>query len=85
MPKDSLTPKRSAQGISLFRLFLALLTGKLSGWSYLIVFAAIAYTILPVDLIPDVAPFIGVLDDAGVVAFAVNYLRNDIDRALRED
>lgn len=85
MSKNSLTPKRPAQGISLFRLFLALLTGKLSGGSYLIVVVAIAYTILPVDLIPDVAPFIGVLDDAGVVAFAVNYLRNDIDRVLRED
>lgn len=39
----------------------------------LILLAALAYTLSPIDLIPDVAPVIGWLDDAGVDAAALLY------------
>jgi len=35
---------------------------------------AVAYAIVPIDLIPDVAPLIGWLDDAGVVSLALAYV-----------
>lgn len=39
-----------------------------------IVIAALLYFIIPVDSIPDLAPIVGYLDDAGVLAAAVKYL-----------
>jgi uncharacterized membrane protein YkvA (DUF1232 family) len=41
-----------------------------------IVAAALLYFILPVDSIPDIAPLVGYLDDAGVLAAAVRYIAN---------
>lgn len=38
------------------------------------VFLAVAYVVMPLDLIPDVAPVIGWLDDLGVVALAFGHL-----------
>lgn len=35
---------------------------------------ALAYFIIPLDGIPDLAPIIGWLDDIGVVSFALSYL-----------
>ncbi|MCK6550116.1 DUF1232 domain-containing protein [Myxococcota bacterium] len=37
----------------------------------LLVLGVIAYVIMPIDLVPDVAPIVGWLDDAGFVAFAL--------------
>ena len=39
---------------------------------------ALAYFILPADAVPDVVPFLGFLDDAGVVTAAVSYLKSQI-------
>jgi uncharacterized membrane protein YkvA (DUF1232 family) len=36
-----------------------------------IAFAALAYFIMPIDLVPDTIPVIGMLDDGSVVAFAL--------------
>jgi len=36
-------------------------------WAKLLVVAAIAYVIFPLDAVPDLAPLVGWLDDAGVV------------------
>ena len=38
-------------------------------WAKLLAVAAIVYVICPVDLVPDVAPVVGWLDDVGVVLF----------------
>jgi uncharacterized membrane protein YkvA (DUF1232 family) len=38
------------------------------------VLLSIAYVIFPADLIPDVIPVLGWLDDLGVVGFALAYL-----------
>ncbi len=44
--------------------------------------AAIVYFLDPLDLIPDFIPFVGFLDDAGVLAFVLQSIRKDIDRFL---
>ncbi len=38
------------------------------------VFLAIGYVLMPLDLLPDVAPIIGWLDDLGVVGLAIGHL-----------
>jgi uncharacterized membrane protein YkvA (DUF1232 family) len=42
--------------------------------SKLVATVAAAYLVSPVDLVPDVIPVIGQLDDVGVMAFAVRRL-----------
>jgi uncharacterized membrane protein YkvA (DUF1232 family) len=56
----------------------------------LFVFAALAYVISPVDFIPDVVPFVGWLDDIGVMSLAVAWMWKIVGRyrelpALPED
>lgn len=46
---------------------------------WLLVLAAV-YVVLPFDAIPDVIPFIGWLDDLGVVAAAFAFLSRDVAR-----
>ena len=46
-------------------------------WKKLLVLAAAAYVVLPVDLIPDVIPVFGWLDDLGVVGLAVAWLTHE--------
>jgi uncharacterized membrane protein YkvA (DUF1232 family) len=44
--------------------------------------AAAAYLLTPIDLIPDFVPFVGILDDVVLVAVIVDGLLNYVDRAL---
>lgn len=44
----------------------------------LIMSAALAYVMVPSDLIPNNIPFIGVIDDIGVVFFALNKVISDV-------
>jgi len=46
------------------------------------IIAALAYVANPFDLIPDVVPFLGFLDDATVIAFAVRKNRNVLDQFM---
>lgn len=39
-----------------------------------LVIGALTYFIVPLDAIPDIAPFVGFLDDLGVIAFVVRHL-----------
>jgi uncharacterized membrane protein YkvA (DUF1232 family) len=62
---------------ALFRFFRdrdASILGKL------FVLAAVAYVVMPLDAIPDVAPVIGWLDDIGVAGLALAYLSRVIAR-----
>ena len=44
--------------------------------------AALIYFVNPFDLVPDMLPVVGFLDDAGVLAFVLQSIRKDIDRFL---
>jgi len=44
-----------------------------------ILIAAVIYVVSPLDVIPDAIPAIGFLDDATVVALAVQRTRQDLD------
>lgn len=50
------------------------------GWRKLVGVAAVAYVVLPADLVPDVVPVLGWLDDAGVVALAMTLLSREVAR-----
>lgn len=43
-----------------------------------IIVGALIYFISPIDAIPDLAPFVGYLDDLGVIAALIKYLGNEI-------
>lgn len=43
------------------------------------VVAALLYFVSPVDLIPDLIPFLGFIDDAAIVAYVLKSLKTDID------
>ena len=47
--------------------------------SLLTIIAALNYLIDPFDLIPDEIPFLGFLDDATVMEFAVRKTKDDLD------
>lgn len=49
-------------------------------WRKLLGLAALAYVVLPVDLVPDLVPLLGWLDDLGVVAAAFAFLSRDLKR-----
>ncbi len=44
----------------------------------LLVFAFL-YLISPVDIVPDIFPLIGLVDDVAVLAFAFNFIRDDLE------
>ncbi|HLE31249.1 MAG TPA: YkvA family protein [Bacteroidota bacterium] len=46
---------------------------------------ALLYFIIPFDSIPDVAPFVGYLDDVGVIALVVGYLGKQLRRYYLEE
>jgi uncharacterized membrane protein YkvA (DUF1232 family) len=51
--------------------------------TYLIVAGALAYAVLPTDIIPDFIPGIGFLDDAFVIGVTVKQLRDEIEKYKR--
>ena len=50
----------------------------------LIVLAALAYLVMPVDTIPDIVPFLGFGDDAAVIAAAVASVRGAVSDLHRQ-
>src|SRR6187455_1913273 len=64
-------------------MIASLLTDREVPVSAKLVLAAMAfYLASPLDLIPDVIPFVGLLDDALLVALVVDGLLNHVDRAV---
>ena len=51
---------------------------EVSYWSIIVFFFAIAYIIFPADILPDVIPVIGQLDDAAVLLFCLVFLEKDL-------
>jgi uncharacterized membrane protein YkvA (DUF1232 family) len=55
------------------------------GWLKLGAAGIVLYVISPIDLIPDVIPFVGVLDDIVLVPVAMRYLLKRLPPGLRAD
>lgn len=45
-----------------------------------VVAAALIYFVTPIDSIPDLTPFVGFLDDLGVIAAVVKFMGNELKR-----
>jgi uncharacterized membrane protein YkvA (DUF1232 family) len=67
---------------AMLRLIRAYYRGEyrtISQSALLSIIAAISYFVDPLDLIPDEIPFLGFIDDASVIAFAVGKTRQTLD------
>jgi uncharacterized membrane protein YkvA (DUF1232 family) len=80
--------KRTMMGtISELPNFLRLLYGlitdnRVNGVDKLVVAGAIAYILLPVDMIPDFVPFVGEVDDVFLLILAIQRLISNAGRAV---
>ena len=67
----------------LFRFLKAWLGRKytdVSAGTVVTVIAAVLYFVNPFDVIPDLLPFLGYVDDVSVIAFVLAALRSEIER-----
>jgi uncharacterized membrane protein YkvA (DUF1232 family) len=55
------------------------------GWLKLGVAGLVLYLISPIDLIPDVVPFFGVVDDLVLIPLAMRFLYGRLPEALRAE
>ena len=46
---------------------------------------AVVYWVMPIDLVPDVIPVFGWLDDLGVLGFAAAMMMSDVSRRAAQD
>ncbi len=65
-------------------LFYAYKHPDTPSWARRMVLGALAYALAPIDLIPDLAPFLGFTDDFGVLMFGVVSIACYIDDSVRE-
>ncbi|MBI4819531.1 MAG: DUF1232 domain-containing protein [Deltaproteobacteria bacterium] len=62
------------------RTFLRMLVDpKAPKLARVIAVASLAYAIWPFDVLPDILPLVGYLDDLGVLAIAMGYLFRQLD------
>ena len=60
-------------------LFYALRSDKISAKDRTIIFGALGYFILPLDILPDLIPLLGYTDDLGALAIAIGRVAMNID------
>jgi uncharacterized membrane protein YkvA (DUF1232 family) len=68
---------------TMIRMVKAYLSGEYTNipWKTIVfVIAGIIYFLNPMDVVPDVIPTLGYLDDATVIAFIVNAAKEDIEK-----
>ena len=63
------------------KLYSWFVSGKLSRRDKAIIVGALLYFLNPLDFVPDLTPYLGFLDDIGVISLVFRYLEN---RALDE-
>lgn len=51
---------------------------QVPSWRKLIVVGAVAYVLLPIDLVPDIVPLVGWLDDIGALGAALAFFARDV-------
>ena len=66
-------------------LWRALRHPRAPGWLKLGVAVLVLYVLSPIDLIPDVIPVVGVLDDLVIVSLAMRWLLGRLPASLRAD
>jgi uncharacterized membrane protein YkvA (DUF1232 family) len=66
-------------------LWLALRHPQAPGWLKLGAVGIALYLLSPVDLIPDVLPIIGLMDDVVIVPLAIRWLYGRLPQALRDE
>lgn len=65
------------------RLYYALDNPETPGWAKGVIYGALGYLIMPADVVPDLVPMVGYVDDMGVLAAAVATLAKYIDEEVR--
>ena len=58
-------------------------TYKIDRKTFLIIAGALAYAALPTDLIPDFIPGVGFIDDAFVIGWTIQTIKEEIERYKR--
>lgn len=59
---------------------------RVPGWRKFVVVGAVAYVLMPLDLLPDVVPLLGWLDDIGAIGAALAFFVRDVSaHAERRD
>lgn len=66
------------------QMYLVLQSDDVPLWAKLKVMGALGYFISPVDLVPDVVPVVGLLDDAGVLALAFGMVAMHITPEIKQ-
>ncbi len=75
-----------AEAVSYVPVFISLVRAYIKGTyrdvpvgSIIAVVSALIYFVSPIDLVPDVIPVLGKLDDAGVILVCLKLVQNDLD------
>jgi len=67
----------------LFRYLEAVLSKKYTGyslWALTKIVAVLLYVVSPLDLVPDIIPWIGFLDDIIAVGYIINLVSDELDK-----
>jgi uncharacterized membrane protein YkvA (DUF1232 family) len=67
------------------RLWFALRHPAAPAWLKLGTGLIVLYVLSPIDLIPDVIPFLGVMDDLIVIPMAIKFLLSRLPAQIRDD
>ena len=82
--------KESAKKAGLKAIYMALLlyyaleSPTISTVDKAIIYGALGYFICPIDIIPDILPFIGLTDDIAVLAWAFSRVKHNVNDMTRE-
>ena len=82
--------KESAKKAGLKAIYMALLlyyaleSPTISTMDKAIIYGALGYFICPIDIVPDIIPFIGLTDDIAVLAWAFSRVKHNVNDMTRE-
>ena len=65
-------------------LYYALESPTISTLDKAIIYGALGYFICPIDVVPDILPFIGLADDIAVLAWAFSRVKHNVNDLTRE-
>lgn len=71
--------------VDLRRLWFALRHPAAPGWLKMGTALLLLYLLSPIDLIPDVVPFFGIVDDVVLIPFAIRFLLGRLPADVRLD